>query len=152
MYTLVLTLHSWLRWLAIVAGIAATVTAASDRSPAGGRSRADLWGLIFMMVLDIQMLLGLLLYLVLSDITKTAMQNFGAAMRVPVTRFFAVEHVTLTIAAVILVHVGKVMARRATSTDARRMRMLLCFGLATALILLAIPWPGMPAERPLFRF
>jgi heme A synthase len=151
MYTLVLLLHSWLRWAALVAGVAATVTSFSDRSESTARSRADMWGLVLMMVLDIQMLLGLLLYLVLSPFTAEAMRDFGAAMKNPGLRFFAVEHVTLMLGSVVLVHVGRVMARKAKTPDARRMRMTMCFGLATLLMILGIPWPGMASGRPLFR-
>jgi hypothetical protein len=31
------------------------------------------------------------------------------------------------------------------------MRLLICFGLATILMIAGIPWPGMRAGRPLFR-
>ena len=151
MYTLVLTLHSWLRWIALVAGVAATVTAFADRSNTGSQGRADMWGLVLMMTLDIQMLLGLLLYLVLSPFTADAMRDFGAAMKNAPLRFIAVEHVTLMVVSVVLVHVGRVLARKAPTADARRSRMFICFGLATLLMLLAIPWPGMAAGRPLFR-
>lgn len=151
MYTLVLTLHSWLRWVALVAGIAATVTAVSDKSASSAPGRADLWGLVLMTILDIQMLLGLLLYLVLSPVTIVAMQDFGAAMRNPLLRFFAVEHLTLMLGAVVLAHVGRVLARKAATPDAKRLRMMLSFGLATVLMLLGMPWPGMASGRPLFR-
>ena len=148
MYTLVLVLHSWLRWVALVAGVGATFAALTDR---GGPARADLWGLVLMMALDIQMLLGLLLYLVLSPVTQSAMQDFGAAMKNPSVRFFAVEHVSLMLAAIVLVHVGRVLARKATTPDAKRMRLIMCRGGATILMLLAMPWPGLVSERPLFR-
>jgi len=151
MYTIVLTIHSWLRWIALIAGIAATVTAASDKSASTAPGRADLWGLVLMMVLDIQMLLGLLLYLVLSPSTTVAMQDFGAAMRNPPLRFFAVEHLALMLAAVILAHVGRVLARKAATPEAKRMRLMFAFGFATVLMLLGIPWPGMTSGRPLFR-
>jgi hypothetical protein len=151
MYTLVLLVHSWLRYVALVAGIAATVTTLVDRSETSRKGRADMWGLVLMMVLDVQMLLGLLLYLVLSPFTAEAMRDFGAAMKNPALRFFAVEHVTLMFGAVILAHLGRVLARKAKTPDARRMRMLMCFGLATLAMLLAIPWPGMANGRPLFR-
>jgi heme A synthase len=151
MYTLVLLVHSWLRYVALVAGIAATVTTLADRSDTVREGRADKWGLVLMMVLDVQMLLGLLLYLVLSPFTAEAMRDFGAAMKNPALRFFAVEHVTLMFAAVILVHLGRVLARKARTADIRRMRMLMCFGLATLAMLFAIPWPGMAGGRPLFR-
>src|SRR2546422_7211417 len=115
MYTLVLALHSWLRWAALVAGVAATFTSFSDRSGSTGSSRADMWGLVLMTLLDLQMLLGLLLYLVLSPFTAEAMRDFGAAMKSPGLRFFAVEHLSLMVVAVVLAHVGRVMARKATT-------------------------------------
>ncbi len=151
MYTLVLALHSWIRWVALVAGIAATVTTLSDRAYTGAQGRADMWGLVLMMTLDIQMLLGLFLYLVLSPFTTEAMRDFGAAMRNPGLRFFAVEHVTLMFAAVVLAHVGRLIARKAPTPEAKRFRMMMCFGLATLAMVVAIPWPGMASGRPLFR-
>ena len=148
MYTLVLTLHSWLRWAALIAGVVAIFSLFSSRDSSG---RADFWGLVLTIVLDVQFLLGVLLYGVLSPFTAEAMRDFGAAMRSPGLRFFAVEHVTLMLAALVLVHVGRILARKAATLDAKRMRLLICFGLATLLMVLAIPWPGMAAGRPLFR-
>jgi hypothetical protein len=115
MYSLVLVLHSWIRWVALVAGLAATVTSFTDRPQTSGQSRADLWGLVFMAVLDLQMLLGLLLYLVLSPFTAEAFKDFGAAMKNSGLRFFAVEHLALMLTAVVLAHVGRVLARKATT-------------------------------------
>ena len=151
MYPFVLSLHSWLRWVALVAGVAATVTTLADRSATLREGRADMWGLVLMMVLDIQMLLGLLLYLVVSPNMKAIRENFGGAMRDAGLRFFAVEHLALMLAAVVLVHVGRVLARKAPTSDAKRMRRLICFGLATVLTVIGIPWPGMAGGRPLFR-
>jgi hypothetical protein len=148
MYTLVLALHSWLRWAALIAGVVAIFTLFSSRDTSG---RADFWGLVLTIVLDVQFLLGVLLYGVLSPFTAEAMRDFGAAMRNPGLRFFAVEHVTLMLAALVLVHVGRILARKAATVDAKRMRLLVCFGLATLLMVLAIPWPGMASGRPLFR-
>lgn len=151
MYTLVLVLHSWLRWIALVAGVAATFTSFSDRSSPTGQGRADMWGLVFMAILDLQMLLGLLLYLVLSPFTAEAFNDFGAAMKNSGLRFFAVEHLAMMLVAVVLAHVGRVLARKAKTPDVKRMRMAICFGLATFLMILGIPWPGMASGRPLFR-
>ena len=149
MYSTVLLLHSWLRWLALIAGVGATFAAVGkgDRRVQG----AERWGLIFMISLDVQMLLGLVLYGVLSPYTAAAMRDFGAAMRDPVLRFWAVEHLTMMFAAVILVHVGRVLARKTADVNAKRKRFLICFGLAVLLMLLGMPWPGMANGRPLFR-
>ncbi len=148
MYTLALIVHSWLRWVALVAGVGATFSALTDR---GDGSRSDRWGLALVTAVDLQMLVGLVLYLVLSPFTAIAMRDFGAAMKDPGLRFFAVEHVTMMFGAVILVHVGRVLARKAATPGARRTRAFVCFGLATVLMIVATPWPGMPSGRPLFR-
>ena len=150
-YSLALFVHSWLRWAALAAGVAAIGASASARGGPSADGPADRWGLIFMIVLDLQMLLGLLLYLVLSPFTAEAMRDFGAAMRTPGLRFFAVEHLAIMFAALILAHVGRVLARKAATPEARRTRRLICYGLAMVAMLLAIPWPGTAGARPLFR-
>jgi hypothetical protein len=151
MYGLVLFLHSWLRWLALVGGVAASGTALMMKPDGSGRAAADRWSLIFMIALDLQLLLGLLLYLVLSPTTTAMFADFGAAMRDPAARFWAVEHVAMMLFAVIMAHVGRVLARKAATPASRRTRLLVCMGLATIAMLAAIPWPGMMAGRQLFR-
>jgi hypothetical protein len=150
MYTTVLILHSWIRWVALVAVIGALFAAVRGKVE-GSESVADRWGLIAMMALDIQLLLGLLLYLVVSPNMVEIRAHFGEAMRNPQLRFWAVEHITAMFVAVILAHVGRVLARKATTTAAKRSRLLACFGVAAVALLLGQPWPGMPAGRPLFR-
>jgi hypothetical protein len=147
MFSIVLLLHSWLRWLAIAAGLGAIVTAASS----AGTPRSEKTGLLFMIAMDLQMLLGLLLYAFLSPTTTAMFGDFGAAMRDPAARFWAVEHITMMIGAVALAHVGRVLARKAPTPAAKRTRLLICYGLSMVLLLLATPWPGMRAGRPLFR-
>ena len=148
MYSIVLLLHSWIRWLAVLAGPLATAAAIRK----DGLARAQRLGFIFMIALDLQLLLGLLLYGVLSPFTTRAMSDFGAAMRDPVLRYWAVEHFALMLSAAVLVHVGRVLARKAASAEQKRKRLLICFGLATLLMLAGIPWPGTPNARELFRF
>ena len=150
-YTVVLVVHSWLRWVALAAGVAAVGASVADRGDAGAGGSAEQWGLIFMIVLDLQMLLGLLLYLVLSPFTAEAMRDFGAAMRSPGLRFFAVEHLVLMFFAVIMAHVARVLARKAPTAEAKRRRRIICYALAMVAMLLAIPWPGTAGARPLFR-
>jgi hypothetical protein len=150
MYTTVLAVHSWVRWIALIAAVGTTLAALRGKVE-GSNSLADRWGMIAMMMLDIQLLLGVLLYFVVSPNMKTILSNFGAAMRDPALRFWAVEHTTTMFAAIALAHVGRVLARRATVTAAKRTRLLVCFGLTTVLIILGMPWPGRPGGRALFR-
>jgi len=152
MYQLVLIVHSWVRWFARVAGVIATISAISARSFGDARdNRADKWGLMLMIALDLQLLLGLLLYLALSPTTRAIFNDFGAAMRDPVARFWAVEHLTMMLGAIVVAHVGRVLGRKSTSADTKRMKLFVCFAIATVLMLLGMPWPGLRAGRPLFR-
>jgi hypothetical protein len=151
MYTTILTLHSWLRWLAFIAGVVATFAALGDNTTPPAKGRADRWGLILMIALDTQLLLGLLLYFFVSPNMTEIRANFGAAMKDPVTRFWAVEHITMMLGAVIITHVGRVLARKSATPESASMKAFVCYGIATAFMLLAIPWPGLRAGRPLFR-
>ena len=150
MYTLVLALHSWIRWIALIAVIGTTLAAVRGKV-AGSDSLADRWGMVAMMVLDTQLLLGLLLYFVVSPNMKAILDDFGGAMKDPGLRFWAVEHTASMFGAIALAHVGRVLARKASTSSAKRTRLLICFGLATVLIMVGMPWPGRPGGRVLFR-
>lgn len=152
MYTLVLILHSWIRWAAVVAGVGATFALFTGRQSVSRPDSSDGWGLAFLIAVDLQLLLGLLLYFVLSPTTAAIRQDFGAAMRDPVARFWAVEHIASMLVAVVMVHVGRVLARKARTPGAKRTRLLICYGIATVVMLAGTPWPGMMSGRPLFRY
>ena len=151
MYPLLLTLHSWLRWVVLLLGVLAVVRALAGR---GGRpwSRADdSIGKWFISSLDVQFLVGLILYAGLSPITQAAFANFGAAMRTPGLRFFAVEHLVGMVIAIAVAHVGRVKIRAATDHRRRHALAAIYFGIALIVLLASIPWPGMAAGRPLIR-
>jgi hypothetical protein len=150
MFSAVLLVHSWLRWIALVAGVGATLAVLRGKTD-GERSVADSWGLVLMITLDLQMLIGLVLYLALSPNMQEILNHFGASMKDPALRFWAVEHVTAMMGAVILAHAGRILARKAKTAAAKRTRLLVCFGLATLLMLAGMPWPGRPGGRDFFR-
>ena len=148
----VLTLHSWLRWLVLLTGAFAFVRAAagaSGRKPwKPSDDRAGFW---FVTALDAQVLLGLILYAFLSPITHAAFGDVGAAMKNPGLRFWAVEHVFGMLIGTALAHVGRVRARKTDSLRRHKVAAIF-FGLALAVILASIPWPGTPNARPLLRW
>jgi heme A synthase len=151
MYSAVLLAHSWLRWIALVAAVGTMLAALRIQIPTD-RSAADRWSLAAMAALDLQMLLGLLLYFALSPFTAEALKNMSAAMQNSQLRFWAVEHASSMLVAVVLAHLGRSLVRRATTPpDVIRRRLLIFFGLATILMLVGIPWPGFANGRPLFR-
>jgi hypothetical protein len=142
LHDVVLVLHSWDRWAAIVAGVLATVMALAG----SGDSRNSRAGLIFTIALDLQFVFGILLLL-----TSNAFGNMGETMRDPTARFYAVEHPTMMIVAIALAHIGRVMARKATTAASARTKSIIFFGLSTLLLLVGTPWPGTHDNRPLFR-
>jgi hypothetical protein len=150
MYTLVLNTHSWLRWLVIGACLWTILRAAM----AGGRpwTPADARATrIFIIVLDIQFLLGVLLYFVLSPFTRQAFADMGTAMSISALRFWVVEHLFGMLVGITLAHIGAAKIRRAARDAQRHRTALIFFSLALVAIFASIPWPGMPAGRPLFR-
>ena len=152
MYSGVLLVHSWVRWAVAIAGVLAllrAVTGASSRRPwTAADDRAGLW---FTIALDVQILIGLYLYFVLSPFTTDALQNFGAAMRTPALRFWAVEHPFGMLLGVVLAHVGRVRLRKAEPSR-RHVIAAIFFGIALVAILASIPWPGTPNGRPWVRW
>jgi hypothetical protein len=104
-----------------------------------------------MLAVDLQVLFGLVLYFGLSPFTTRAMEDFRAAIQNPAVRFWAVEHAGAMLAAVVFVRMGRVMALNAATPAAARRRRLICFAIATVLMIAATPWSGLTNGRPLFR-
>jgi uncharacterized membrane protein YozB (DUF420 family) len=152
MYSPLLFVHSWIRWAVVALGLIAVVRAA-----AGIRTRRPFTPLDeagarrFGVALDVQFLLGLLLYVWASPFTTEAFRDVGAAMRNSQLRFFVVEHVFGMVVALALVHIGRARVKRALDSAGRHKTAFVFFGLALLATLASIPWPGMPAGRPLFR-
>jgi hypothetical protein len=151
MYEKILTLHNWLRWVVLLLGLFAIVratAAATARRWTAADEGASRW---FSIALDVQFLVGLLLYLALSPITHAAMRDVGAAMGTASLRYWLVEHPFGMIVALALTHVGRARLRR-QPPERRGRTALIFFVLAFVIILGSIPWPAMPYGRPLIRW
>lgn len=150
MYSVVLYTHSWLRWLVLGFGIALLFVCARDRKSGPWNEKHERLQVLFMAILDVQLILGLLLYFVLSPFSQAALANMGAAMKDPTLRFFGVEHMATMLLAVILAHVGRIRSKRKLAA-ARFRSVLITQSFWLLLTLAAIPWPGLDIARPLFR-
>jgi len=152
MYTALLFLHSWLRWLVVLSGIAVLGGAVAGVSTRRAWLPVDNLRLaLFTHSLDVQMLIGLILYAFLSPVTRSGFENIQLTMRDPILRFFVVEHLVGMVVAIALAHVGRARARKAADAAARHRAVLIFIGLSMVALLLSIPWPGMPGGRELFR-
>ncbi|MBE0697782.1 MAG: hypothetical protein IH586_12745 [Anaerolineaceae bacterium] len=147
-YPVVLTLHNIVRWLVVIAAILAIVRAINGLAFKRGYTQQDnKVGFWFTITMDIQVLLGILLYFFLSPITMSAMQNFGGAMGNAAVRFYAVEHILIMILALGVAHMGRSFIRKGSTAPEKHRRTLIWFGLAILLVLIGIPWsrPLLPA-------
>src|SRR5207244_11476427 len=97
-YCAVLLIHSWLRWIALLLGVGATLNASRDHLQPSDRPPGARWDTYFMLAVDLQVLFGLVLYFGLSPLAKAAMEDFGSALRNPTLRFWGLEHIGLMIA------------------------------------------------------
>jgi hypothetical protein len=152
MYDNALILHSFLRWAAILVVLFAFVRSLSGWMNDRPRNTLDkLAAMIALITVDLQLLLGLLLYLLWSPQVKAAHENMSAAMKNTELRFWAVEHITIMILAVAFVHIGKILANKSTAPRSQHGRAVFCFGVSLALMLFGTPWPMSNVARPWFR-
>lgn len=147
-----LFVHSWVRWLVVVLGAATAVRAVAGWARGRGWSRTDeRVSRLFVATFDLQVLVGLVLYLFASPITTGAFQVPAAIMANTTLRFWVVEHPFAMITALTLAHLGRVKVRRASDAPARHRLAAAFFGLAVLVVLIGLPWPFTPTPRPLWR-
>ncbi len=151
MYTTVLVVHSWLRWVVLIAGLVAWARSIAGLSRGAWTRADDRAGFWFVTALDLQLLIGLALYFFLSPYTTAALHGFGAAMKDSTLRFWAVEHVFGMVIGVVLAHIGRARVRRGDERQRHR-TVAIFFGLALVAIALAVPWPWSSHGRPLLRW
>jgi hypothetical protein len=152
LYPWVLFVHSWVRWLVLLALVVALARALAGwraKRPFAARDEAIVRALVG--TVDLQFLLGLLLYLFLSPISSAGFRDPGAALWQATLRFFTIEHPFAMILAVAVLHAGRARGRRFGGDPQRHRTLMIATALALALIAGSIPWPGLPYARPLLR-
>jgi len=152
-YSITLFLHSWNRWLILIAGIiviASAIKGITSKSDYSHFQRK--WALIFLSSLHLQLLIGLIMYFFLSPLTLQAMGDFGAAMKDSVLRFWAVEHAFVNLIAIGLAQTGSILVKRSADPAGKNRKTLIWNAIALFLIIMMIPMGMMGVERPWFRF
>lgn len=148
----ILVIHNILRWAILLFGVWTLINAItgimSKRTFSGNDNRSSLF---FMILCDIQLLMGLSLFFSNSWFDKMK-AGMGEVMKNSYDRFFIVEHGFMMILAWILVHVGRTAVKRA-APEKKHKKMLLFFGIAILLIIISIPWPNKAeVARPWMRW
>jgi hypothetical protein len=91
----------------------------------------------------LQLLLGLVMYCYTSAYSRAAMQDFGAAMKNEWLRYFGVEHITMMVAAVVLIQVGRSRSKKAVDDPTKHKRMAVYVTIALLLILASLVPKGL---------
>lgn len=140
-YTLFLHLHSVVRWIALTLAVIVAIKSLMGifGNPTYGKID-NIFSASFVGTMDLQFLLGIILYVFLSPITESAFNDFGAAMGNAPVRFWAVEHLSMMLVAIVLAHIGRSKAKKAATASKKYKFQAIFFGIALLLMVLGIPW------------
>ena len=140
-YSLLVHLHSIGRWIILLLLLIAIFNSLVAGQRPWIRSDART-GTILTIFADLMFLIGISLWYFGPRGYKTIeSMGMSAVMKNSVARFFAIEHITMMLIAVILIHIGKAQARKAISDKAKHRRTLLFYLIALIIIMISIPWP-----------
>lgn len=134
--------HSFFRYLILLASFYAIYRAYLGKSKNLAFTPADKKaGFFLTLLVDLQLLMGLVLYVTSNLGYKSfGMNGASAVMKDSFLRFFAVEHITAMILAIVLIHVGNAKSKK--GEDQKRHQSAFWFYLiALVLMLASIPWP-----------
>lgn len=141
-YNFLLHLHSIGRWILLLLLLFAIFNSlvAGQRPWIRTDSRT---GSILTITADLMLLIGLAIWYWGPKGYKLidAAGGMSAVMKDSYTRFFAIEHITGMLIAIILIHIGKTQARKAISDKAKHKRTVIYYLIALIIILATIPWP-----------
>jgi hypothetical protein len=144
LYTALLAIHNVNRTFVLLALLVAVGIALTGwlgrREWTDDRRR---FAVIAVGLMDLQLLLGGILYGI-SPLTRAAMASMKAAMKDPALRFYAVEHGTTMLVALV---VGHVVAARLKRMPAEGRFRTMAIGLGITLLLVLL---RMPFDRPWF--
>jgi hypothetical protein len=139
-YGTLLAIHCDLRWLVLLAGIAAIAVACIGLfNKASFAPLGRIAGLIYVSLVDTQVLIGILLWFP-SPYVRAFLTNPAEGMKQHDPRFFVVEHTVMMLLAVILAHIGAVRSRRASGARAAYGAALKWYAASLIVILAGIPW------------
>ncbi len=153
MYEPLLLIHSWTRWIVFLSMIALfgrCLYGWISKSPWAEREDGFLWAVD--QAFGYQILFGGMLWLGISPFTKTGFMNPSEILANPLIFFWTVRHGLSMILAFGIFQIFKAKCRKAPPALAKYRLATLGTGIALAVIISAIPWPGLEYGRPLVRW
>jgi|ERR1700733_9568992 len=152
MYNTLLFLHSLLRWVILLLALTAIYRSFIGMRAGKPFTAADKkTGLFLMISAHTTLLIGLYQWMVgpwgLQNILNMGM---AAVMKDPVYRFYAVEHMTGMIIAIVLITIGRGVSKKNIPDTLKHKKTFWFFLVALVIILASVPWPFLTGiGRPL---
>ncbi|MGB0523799.1 MAG: hypothetical protein ACPGJS_12605 [Flammeovirgaceae bacterium] len=140
MYSFLLSLHSGLRWVVLVALVVSVVWSFMGwfgKKPFTGAGKGLRLGT--MISTHIQFLTGLILYTI-SPIIKSFLSGFPETMGDKALRFYGMEHSVMMLLAVVVITIGSVKAKKKTDDLGKYKTMAIWFLVGLVFILAGMPW------------
>ena len=145
--------HNFLRWVVLILALLTIIKSygamKSKRAFTAGDRKLPLF---FMISMDIQLLIGLMLYFTGAWGIKN-IQNLGMGnvMKDATGRFFAIEHTIGMLLAIIFAHVAFAVTKKAIGDTVKFKKIFIFSLLSLVVMLVSIPWPFRELiGRPLF--
>ncbi|MBS1645189.1 MAG: hypothetical protein JST36_09150 [Bacteroidetes bacterium] len=135
-------LHGTLRWIVLAMGIWTIIRSMGGLN--GGReftSKDKRPALFLLISVDLQLLLGIALYISRGYHRAFSGGAMGDVMKDSVARFWTIEHVIGMLVAIVLIHVGYAGIKGNRPAKKKFNRLFWCTLIALILILAMIPWP-----------
>lgn len=137
LYTIFQSAHSGLRWVVLILLLLAVVKMhlgwKGKKVFTGGDKKIALFAMI---AYHTQFLLGLILYFI-----SPKVQFFSGMMKDTFSRFYAVEHITMMVIAMILITVGYSKSKKRADDTAKFKVIAIFYTIALVVVLASIPWP-----------
>ena len=151
MYQGILHLHNFLRWVILLLLLVNVIRHVMAMNKPFANADKKL-GLVLMITAHVMLLVGLYQYFAGPFGYRLFAENGASVvMKNPALRFWAVEHITSMILAIVLITVARGVFRKPITNEAKHKRALLLYVVALILVIAAVPWPFREnIARPLF--
>ena len=152
MYTTLLALHSFFRWIVLVTLLIAIVRSWQGWLSNKQYSKQDnILRNITASAAHIQLILGLWLYMI-SPVISYFLSNFKDAVHNRQIRFFGMEHSIMMLLGIVLITIGSAKAKRKAEDKDKFKTIAIWFTIGLLVILSSVPWGFSPlVSRPYFR-
>lgn len=139
---IIFTLHSLWRWVVLLAALAAIIKALLGWFGKGNWTDLDnRLGLVFTIAFDIQLLLGLIVYI--GTFTGTHMQRW---YDLSIARLSG-EHVALMFIALVIAHIARSRARKAEAAVSKHRTAAIGFVISLILVVVGMPTWGFSFQQ-----